>query len=84
LGFGELGEPEVARAAFRALTTLPRRRPHRLRIESIDEEVPTKSPYASLLRELGFFPDIDSMVYAETPTDNRASIEYIEQIGGDR
>ncbi len=73
LSFGELNDPDVARAAFRALTSLPRRRPHRLRIESIDDEVPTKGPYAALLRELGFFPDIHSMVFAETPTDTRSS-----------
>ena len=52
--FGEITEPGVAKAAFSKLMTLPRRRPHRLRIEAIDDEVPTKSPHETLLSELGF------------------------------
>jgi hypothetical protein len=74
LTFGEMDDPAVARAAFSKLTALPRRRPHRLRIESIDDEVTTKSRHESLLSELGFFPDVTSMVYAETPAaDSRAA-----------
>jgi len=71
LTFGELHEPAVARAAFQKLTTLPRRRPNRLRIESIDDAAPTKSPHEPLLAELGFFADMTSMVYAETPAADR-------------
>lgn len=71
LTFGELTEPGVARAAFQKLTTLPRRGLRRLRIEAIDDDVPTRSPFEPLLRELGFFSDMTSMVYAETPADTR-------------
>ena len=77
LTFGELTEPGVAKAAFSKLTTLPRRRPHRLRIEAIDDEVPTKSPHETLLSELGFFPDVTSMVYAETPTPDSQAADRI-------
>ncbi|GMR24154.1 MAG: hypothetical protein BMS9Abin37_2661 [Acidobacteriota bacterium] len=64
----------MAKAAFSKLTTLPRHRPNRLRIEAIDDDVPTKSPHETLLSELGFFPEVTSMVYAETPTaDSRAA-----------
>ncbi len=66
--FGALDEPEMARAAFRAITRLPRGRPRRLRIDTIDDEAPAKGPHEALLRELGFFRDVSSMVYALTPT----------------
>ena len=66
--FGELDEPEMARAAFHAIAHLPRGRPRRLRIDTIDDDAPTKGPHEALLRELGFFRDVSSMVYAHTPT----------------
>jgi len=68
LTFGELDEPEMARAAFRAITHLPRGRPRRLRIDTIDDNAAAKGPHETLLRELGFFRDVSSMVYAHTPT----------------
>jgi len=74
LTLGELDEldgasgTDVARTAFRALTTLPRGRPRRLRIETIDGAPVTESPYEALLRELGFFRDVTSMVFAWTPS----------------
>ena len=77
LTFGDLTEPGVVKAAFRKLTTLPRRRPNRLRIEVIDDDVPTKSPHKTLLSELGFFPDVTSMVYAETPTADSQAADRI-------
>ncbi|MGH9334342.1 MAG: Lhr family helicase, partial [Vicinamibacteria bacterium] len=67
LTFGSFSRPEVARAAIEALKTLPRRRPQRLRIASIDEERPGRSPHFGLLQELGFFPEAQSLVYAEHP-----------------
>jgi ATP-dependent Lhr-like helicase len=77
LTFGEIAEPGVAKAAFTKLMTLPRRRPHRLRIEAIDDEVPTKGPHETLLSELGFFPDVTSMVYAETPTPDSQAADRV-------
>jgi ATP-dependent Lhr-like helicase len=67
LTFGRFSEPAVARAGIEALKTLPRRRPQRIRIASIDDEPPSRSPARELLRELGFFDDAQSMVYAEHP-----------------
>jgi ATP-dependent Lhr-like helicase len=65
LTYPRFSEPNVARAALGALLTLPRRRPHRLRIAAIDEKPPAEGPYFDLLRELGFFREASSMVYAE-------------------
>ena len=65
--FGELDEPEMARAAFRTITDLPRNRPRRLRIDTIDDNAAAKGPHETLLRELGFFRDVSSMVHAHTP-----------------
>jgi ATP-dependent Lhr-like helicase len=67
LSFGPFREPEVARAALETLMRLPRRRPHRLRIGTIDEKPPVEGPYFELLRKLGFFRDASTMVYAEHP-----------------
>ena len=36
--------------------------------DTIDDDAPTKGPHEALLRELGFFRDVSSMVYAHTPT----------------
>ena len=66
--FGKLDEPEMARAAFRAITHLPRGRPRRLSIDTIDDDAPANGPHEALLRELGFFRDVSSMVYAHTET----------------
>ena len=68
LTFGELGEPELAAQAFRALTELPRRRARRLRIETIDDVPAASGPYAELLSGLGFFREVRAMVYAVTPS----------------
>jgi ATP-dependent Lhr-like helicase len=67
LTFGSFADPLVSRAAIEALMNLQRRRPNRLRIASIDDRAPASSRYVELLRELGFFRDADSMVYAEHP-----------------
>ena len=66
--FGKLDEPEMARAVFRAITNLPRGRPRRLSIDTIDDDAPANGPHEALLRELGFFRDVSSMVYAHTET----------------
>jgi ATP-dependent Lhr-like helicase len=71
LTFGSFAEPSVARAAIRALMTLPRRRPLRIRIATIDDQPPSRSPFRELLSELGFFRDAASMVYAEHPGTSR-------------
>jgi ATP-dependent Lhr-like helicase len=67
LTFGSFADPAVARAAIEALMRIQSRRPNRLRITSIDDEAPAASRHVDLLRELGFFRDADSMVYAEHP-----------------
>jgi len=67
LSFGPFSDPDVARAALETLMRLPRRRPHRLRIGSIDDRPPVEGPYFDLLRELGFFREASTMVYAEHP-----------------
>jgi ATP-dependent Lhr-like helicase len=65
--FGEFAEPGVARRAIEALTKLPRVRPQRLRIAAIDDEPAATGRHAGLLRELGFFREAGSMVYAAHP-----------------
>jgi ATP-dependent Lhr-like helicase len=67
LTFGGFADPSISRAAIEALMRIQSRRPNRLRIASIDDEPPATSRHAELLRELGFFRDADSMVYAEHP-----------------
>ncbi len=67
LTFGALEAPEVARSVLEALMRLPRRRPHRLRIAAIDDRPSVESPLFELLRELGFFAEASTMVYAEHP-----------------
>ncbi|HLE71422.1 MAG TPA: DEAD/DEAH box helicase, partial [Vicinamibacteria bacterium] len=67
LTFGPFSNPDVARRVLSTLMRLPRRRPHRLRIGAIDDRPPVEGPYFELLRELGFFPEASTMVYAEHP-----------------
>jgi ATP-dependent Lhr-like helicase len=73
LTFSPLSDPDVARAVLGALRHLPRRRPQRLRIASIDDQPPAASPYFELLSELGFFREASSMVYAEYPRGGLSS-----------
>ncbi len=65
LTFSPFSQPDVARAVLSALMNLPRRRPQRLRITTIDDQPPAKGPYFGLLRELGFFAEASTMVYAD-------------------
>ncbi len=67
LTFGPFCQGEVARRSLSTLMRLPRRRPHRLRIAAIDDRPPVESPCFELLRELGFFVEASTMVYAEHP-----------------
>jgi ATP-dependent Lhr-like helicase len=67
LTFEPFSDPGIARPVLETLTRLPRRRPHRLRIASIDEKSPVGSPHFEILRELGFFREASTMVYAEHP-----------------
>jgi ATP-dependent Lhr-like helicase len=67
LTFAPFSEKDVARAALESLLRLPRRRPHRLRVATIDDRPPAESPCFELLRELGFFREASTMVYAEHP-----------------
>jgi ATP-dependent Lhr-like helicase len=67
LTFGAFAEPSIARAAIESLMRVQTTRPNRIRIASIDDEPPAASRHESLLRELGFFRDADTMVYAEHP-----------------
>ncbi len=67
LTFGPFSNPVVARSVLSTLMRLPRRRPHRLRIGTIDDRPPVEGPYFDLLRELGFFREASTMVYAEHP-----------------
>jgi len=67
LTFGPFSVPDVARTVLETLMHLPRRRPHRLRIAAIDDQPPVEGPYFELLRELGFFREASTMVYAEHP-----------------
>jgi ATP-dependent Lhr-like helicase len=71
LTFGPFSGPDVARAVLETLMQLPRRRPHRLRIAAIDDRPPVESPHFELLRELGFFREAQTMVYAEHPVSTR-------------
>ena len=70
--FDELTEPEAATGAFRALVEVPRRRTRRLRIETIDDAPAASGPHAEVLQGLGFFREVDAMVYAVTPAPARA------------
>jgi hypothetical protein len=67
LTFAPLASPVVARRALSALMRLPRRRLNRLRIASIDDVPPAETRYFEILRELGFFREASTMVYAEHP-----------------
>ncbi len=67
LTFGPFSDPDVARTVLETLMHLPRRRPHRLRIGAIDDRPPVEGPHFELLRELGFFREASTMVYAEHP-----------------
>ena len=48
LTFAPFSDPDVARMAVETLMRLPRRRPHRLRIGSIDDRAPVDGPYSWL------------------------------------
>jgi hypothetical protein len=67
LTFGPFSDLDVARTVLETLMHLPRRRPHRLRIGTIDDRPPVEGPHFELLRELGFFREASTMVYAEHP-----------------
>ncbi|HEY7820211.1 MAG TPA: DEAD/DEAH box helicase, partial [Vicinamibacteria bacterium] len=51
LTFGPFEGPEVFRPVVEALMRLPRRRPHRLRIATIDDRPPSESPVFEILLE---------------------------------
>ena len=75
LTFAPCEDLGVARAAFETLKNLPRRRPNRLRLHTVDDAPTTQSPHAPLLRELGFFREAGAMVYAASGWGQALTLE---------